>query len=125
MLTVDLARTLPWTNTTFFVNAFQIHGQGPSTTLVENQQLLSNIEATPSTKLYNLWIESQLFGDRLNARLGQGGANDELMLVPAAVLFLNSSLGFPDWLAQNLPSVVRIIRWRPRWCARGSRSPTG
>ena len=62
------------------------------------------MEATPSTKLYNLWIESQLFGDRLSVRIGQGGANDELMLAPAAALFLNSSLGFPDWLAQNLPS---------------------
>ena len=103
-LTVDLARTLPWTSTTFFVNAFQIHGRGPSTKLVENQQLLSNIEATPSTRLYNLWLESQFFGDRLNVRIGQGGANDELMLVPSAALFLNSSLGFPDWLAQNLPS---------------------
>jgi porin len=26
------------------------------------------------------------------------------MLAPSAALFLNSSLGFPDWLAQNLPS---------------------
>jgi len=103
-LTVDLARTLSWTSTTFFANAFQIHGQGPSTKLVENQQLLSNIEATPSTRLYNLWIESQLFDDRLNIRIGQEGANDEMMLVPSAALFLNSSLGFPDWLAQNLPS---------------------
>jgi porin len=103
-LTVDLARTLPWTNTTLFVNAFQIHGRGPSTRFVENQQLVSNIEATPSTKLYNLWMESQLFGDRLSVRLGQGGAKDELMLAPSAALFLNSSLGFPDWLAQNLPS---------------------
>jgi porin len=103
-LTVDLARTLRWTSTTFFVNALQIHGRGPSTKLVENQQLLSNIEATPSTKLYNLWIEPQLCGDRLSVRIGQGGANDEMMLAPSAALFLNSSLGFPDWLAQNLPS---------------------
>ena len=103
-LTVDLARTLRWSSTTFFVDAFQIHGRGPSTKLVENQQLLSNIEATPSTKLYNLWIESQLFGDRLSVRIGQEGANDEMMLAPSAALFLNSSLGFPDWLAQNLPS---------------------
>ena len=58
-LTVDLARMLRWTSTTLFVNAFQIHGRGPSTKLVENQQLLSNIEATPSTKLYNLWLETQ------------------------------------------------------------------
>src|SRR5262245_19206851 len=103
-LTVDLGGTLRWTSTTFFVDAFQIHGRGPSTKLVENQQLLSNIEATPSTKLYNLWIESQLFGDRLSVRIGQEGANDEMMLAPSAALFLNSSLGFPDWLTQNLPS---------------------
>jgi len=43
-LTVDLARTWGWTGMTFFVNAFQIHGRGPSTILVENQQLVSNIE---------------------------------------------------------------------------------
>ena len=103
-LTVDFARMLGWTSTTFFVNAYQIHGQGPSTKLVENQQLLSNIEATPSTKLYDLWLESQLFGDRLSIRIGQGGANDEMLLEPSAALFLNASLGFPDWLAQNLPS---------------------
>ena len=102
-LTVDPARILPWTSTTFFVNAFQIHGRGPSTKLGRTSTL-SSIEATPSTKLYNLWIESQLFGDRLSVRLGQGGANDELMLALSAALFLNSSLGFPDWLAQNLPS---------------------
>jgi porin len=103
-LTVDLARTWGWTGMTFFVNAFQIHGRGPSTILVENQQLVSNIEATPSTKLYNLWIESQLLGGRLNIRIGQEGANDEMMLGPSAAPFLNASLGFPDWLAQNLPS---------------------
>jgi porin len=103
-LTVDLARTFGWTGATFFVNSFQIHGRGPSTTLVGNQQLLSNIEATPSTKLYNLWIEQRLFGDRLNVRIGQEGANDEMVLVPSAALFLNSSFGFPDLLAQNLPS---------------------
>src|SRR4029450_8399302 len=39
-LTVDLARTWPWTSTTFFVNAFQIHCQGPSTKLAEKQQLV-------------------------------------------------------------------------------------
>ena len=103
-LSIDLTRTWRWTHTTFFVNAFQIHGRGPSTKLVENQQLLSNIEATPSTRLYDLWIESQLFGGRLSVRIGQEGANDEMMLEPSAALFLNSSLGFPDWLAQNLPS---------------------
>ncbi len=69
-----------------------------------NQQLIRDIEATPSTKLYMLWLEQQLFDDAINIRIGQEGANDEMMLAPSAALFLNSSFGYPDLLAQNLPS---------------------
>ena len=87
-----------------YTQFYEIHGRGPSATLVGNQQLLSNIEATPGFKLYMLYYEQQLFGDRLNVRIGQEGANDEMMLAPSAALFLNSSFGFPDHLAQNLPN---------------------
>ena len=83
---------------------YEIHGRGPSATLIGNQQLLSNIEATPGFKLYMLYYEQQLLGDRLNIRIGQEGANDEMMLSASAALFLNSSFGFPDHLAQNLPN---------------------
>ena len=87
-----------------YAQFYEIHGRGPSATLAGNQQLLSNIEATPAFKLYMLYYEQQWFGDRLNVRVGQEGANDELMLAPSAALFLNSSFGFPDILAQNLPN---------------------
>ncbi len=83
---------------------YEIHGRGPSATLVGNQQQLSNIEATPAFKLYMLYYEQQLLNDRLNIRIGQEGANDEMMLSASAALFLNSSFGFPDHLAQNLPN---------------------
>lgn len=56
-VTFDLQQLAGWSGATLFASAYQIHGRGPSTRLVGNQQLLSNIEATPASKLYNLWIE--------------------------------------------------------------------
>jgi porin len=103
-LTLDLDKLLKWNGATFFVNGYQIHGHGTTQSLVGSQQITSNLEATPGTKLYQLWIEQQLFNDRVNVRIGQGGACDEMMLVPSAALFLNSSFGYPDLMAQDLPN---------------------
>lgn len=103
-LSVDLQKLAGWSGATFFASAFHIHGRGPSTVLVGHQQFTSNIEATPAIKLYNLWIEQELLSGALHIRVGQEGANDEMMLVPSAATFLNSSFGYPDLLAQNLPS---------------------
>ncbi len=100
---LDLNKLAGWDGATFFVNAFQIHGHGPSGSLVGNLQLVSNIEATPGTKLYDLWLEQKLLNGRLSIRIGQEGANDEMMLVDDAAVFLNSSFGFPALPASDLP----------------------
>ena len=102
-LAVDLDKLLDWKKAQFFVSAFDIHGHGPSRSLAGNNQLISNIEATPSIKLYDLWLEQRLFGT-LYLRVGQEGANDEMMISRYASLFINSSFGFPGNLAANLPS---------------------
>jgi porin len=103
-LTVDLQKFIGWPGATFFASGFHIHGRGPSDAIVGNQQLLSNVEATPGIKLYNLWIEQEFLSGRLHIRVGQEGANDEMMIAPSAAVFLNSSFGYPDLLTQNLPS---------------------
>lgn len=102
-LNVDLEKSLAWKKARFFVSAFDIHGHGPTRSRVGNNQLVSNIEATPSVKLYDLWLEQRLFGT-LYLRLGQEGANDEMMTSGYAALFLNSSFGFPGLPAADLPS---------------------
>src|SRR5262249_13256958 len=103
-LSLDLEKLMGWKGATFFVNGYQIHGLGPTPVLVGNQQLVSNIEALPSTKLYQLWIEQKLCKDQVSIRIGQEGANDEFMLSQAAQLFLAGSFGYPDLLVQDLPS---------------------
>jgi porin len=103
-LAVDLEKAVGWVGGRIFANGFQIHGRGPSANLVGNTQLVSSLEATRDTKLYQLWIQQTLFEDRLSIRLGRGGANDEFMITQYGATFLNSSFGFPGLPAADLPS---------------------
>ncbi len=103
-LCIDGSKAMHWPGATIFASGFQIYGPGPSKELVGPLQLVSGIEATPSTKLYDLWFEQQLFGGKVLVRFGQQGANDEFMLAPYASIFLNSSFGYPAVLALDLPS---------------------
>ena len=104
-LCVDLGTKLHWQGAHFFASGYQIHGIGPAE-LVGALQLISGIEATPSTKLYDLWFEDQhqLFGGTFSYRFGQEGANDEFMATQYGGLFFNSSFGFPALPALDLPS---------------------
>lgn len=103
-LDVDLDKLVGWKGGEFLVSAFDIHGHGPSRSLAGNMQLVSNIEATPSVKLYDLWLDQTLLDGKLSIRVGQEGANDEMMTTAYAGLFLNSSFGFPGMPAADLPS---------------------
>jgi porin len=102
-ITLDLEKLAGWTGATFFVNAYQIHGSGPSTNLVGNLQVVSNIEATRDTKLYQMWLEQKLLDGRLTIRVGQEGANDQMMITQYGGLFLNSSFGYPGLPEADLP----------------------
>jgi porin len=103
-LDIDLDKAVGWSGAEFLVEVFDIHGHGPSRSLAGNLQIISNIEATPSLKLYDLWLDQTVFDGKLSIRLGQEGANDEMMTTAYGGLFLNSSFGFPGMPAAVLPS---------------------
>jgi porin len=103
-LCIDLDKVARWKGATIYASGFQIYGPGPTIPLVGALQLVSNIEATRSTELYDLWFEQELFDGKVSLRIGQEGSNDEMMLAGYAGLFLNSSFGYPAILAIDLPS---------------------
>jgi porin len=121
---VDLEMAVRWTGGRIFFNAFQIHGRGPSGNLVGNAQLVSSVEATRDTKLYQLWIQQALLDGHLSIRIGRGGTNDEFMVTQYGANFLNSSFGFPGLPSVDLPSGGRIIPWPALLCAFDTISPT-
>jgi porin len=103
-LCIDLDTALHWQGATIYAYGFQIWGPGPTDDYVGALQLISSIEAKPSSKLYDLWFEQQLFDQKLAIRFGQEGLDDEFMAAPYDALFLNSSFTYPGLAALDLPS---------------------
>jgi porin len=99
----DLQTALGWSGATFHANAFQIHGRGLSRDFVGNLMTVSSIEALPSTRLSELWLEQE-FGTIASVRFGQLAADTEFITSKYSGLFINSTFGFPAITEADLPS---------------------
>ena len=101
---VDFAKLANWQGLSFHANIFQIHGNGLSRDYVGNLLLVSSIEALPTTRLYEFWLEQKFANDRIAIRIGQLAADTEFINSSYAGVFINSSFGWPGITAINLPS---------------------
>ena len=101
---VDLERAMGWRGATFHANAFQIHGPGLSRDYIGNLMLVSGIEALPSTRLYEFWIEQSLFDGRLQVKVGQQPSDTEFIDSKYDDIFVNSALGWPGITGVILPA---------------------
>jgi porin len=129
-------KLLGWRGTSFRVSMIQGHGPSLSSGWVGNIMGVSGVIAVPpATRLYNLWLEQQLFGDLLSVRAGIMNVDAEFLTSETASLFMNTTSGWPDWLGVDLlaaapptrcPAQVRacaLIRqfpaptFRPRYLA--------
>jgi porin len=75
---------------------------------VGDAQMVSNLEASKLTKLYQLWISQSFAGDHLSVLLGLYDLNSEFYVTSGAGLFLNGSHGVGKELSQtgqNGPSI--------------------
>ncbi len=59
-LAVDLEKAIGWKGLTFFTNGYQIHGQSISALNLGVLMPVSFIEALPSTRLFELWLQQEL-----------------------------------------------------------------
>lgn len=102
-LTVDLEKAIGWDGLTFFTNAYQIHGRSISATDLGVLMPVSFIEALPSTRLFELYLEQKLLDDHLSIRFGQLAADSEFLISEGAGAFLNATWGWPSIAGVNLP----------------------
>ena len=101
---MDLGAIINWKGGLVHANAYLIHGNGLSSDDVGNLLTITNIGATPGTRLFDLWLQQSFLDDTLSVRLGQLAADDEFFVSQYATLFLNSTFGWPSILGVNLPS---------------------
>jgi porin len=103
-LDLDL-KAVGWSGATLHANAYQIHGRGLSANDLGNNLLtVSNIEASRTTRLFDLWLQQQLFDGLVSIRAGQLAVDDEFFTSLYGANFVNSTFGWPAILATNLPS---------------------
>lgn len=100
----DLDKIAGLTGATFHINAYVIHGRGLTTHNVFDSAPLSSIEARPTTRLFEVWVEQQLFGGLAAVRIGQLAADTEFFISDLAALYINGHFGWPDIMATDLPS---------------------
>lgn len=99
----DLAKAIAWRGLTFHVNAFQIHGRSISGENVGSLASVSNIEATPATRLFEVWLEQSVLDGKASVRFGQLAADSEFLTSEGGGALLNGTFGWPTIAAANLP----------------------
>jgi porin len=85
------------------MNAFQIHGRSITADNIGGLMPVSNLEATPATRLDEMWFEQHLFNDKLAVKIGQLAADMEFILSESYSYFLNGTWGWPSIAAADLP----------------------
>ncbi|MGD9614465.1 MAG: carbohydrate porin [Alphaproteobacteria bacterium] len=102
-LGIDLEKLVGWRGAKTYADALQIHGRGASDRLLGgNLMTVSNIEAYPTTRLYQLWFEQNVLDDRASVRVGQIAADDEFITSDTAGELINGTFGWPLLTAEDI-----------------------
>jgi porin len=101
---LDFNKLAGWKGLTAHANIFVIHGDGLSRTNLRNFFVVSGIEALPTVRLYEAYLEQKFFNDKWSIRAGQLAADSEFIASKYTDVFTNSSLGWPAITSIDLPA---------------------
>src|SRR3954469_18765972 len=101
---LDFDKLAGWKGLTAHANIFAIHGDGLSRSNLNNFFVVSGIEALPTVRLYEAYIEQKFFNDTWSIRAGQLAADSEFIASKYTDVFTNASLGWPAITSVNMPS---------------------
>jgi Carbohydrate-selective porin, OprB family len=99
----DLDKLVGWSGAKVHASIHNIFGTQFSATNLDNLMVVSGVEAPPTIRLFNLWIEQDLTS-KASLRIGQFTAAQEFVVSRNADLFVNSTFGWPMLNTQDLPS---------------------
>ena len=103
-LTLDLEKLAKWPGASFYIDGYQISGRGLSKNAIGNLLAVSSIEALPSTRLHDLWLQQEFLDRQASLRVGQIALDDEFYISQYSAGFVNSTFGCPDIWSTVLPT---------------------
>ena len=105
LMQLDTRRAFGLYGGLFNVSLLNIHGTNLSANNLQTLQTASGIEATPTTRLWELWYDQKFLDeDRLDVKLGQLSLDQEFMVSTNALYFVNTMFGWPMLPSANLPA---------------------
>jgi porin len=103
ILTVDFGKLAGWEGLHLFSNFFHIHNTGRiRRDYVGGINTIAAIEAVPTTRLSEIWLEQKFAGGAASFKIGQLAADTEFFFSDVSVMFLQTD--WPTIAAVNLPS---------------------
>lgn len=102
----DFEKVFDWEGATLLVTGLYPHGSSLTDNYVQDFNVLSNIDAYDSIRLYEAWFEKQLGDGLFSIKLGLMLADYEFFLANSSALFLNSAFGAIPVVSQNVESPV-------------------
>lgn len=93
-----------WRGGSFLMTGANTHGGTPSSDLIGDFQVVSNIEAGDLTYLHECWYRQEV--GAWTFIVGLQDLNSEFVFTESANLFLNSSFGTHSTIASNVPSPI-------------------
>jgi porin len=100
---IEMIRLIGWKGLDFHASWYEIHGTSISGENIGGLASVSNIEAFPSSRLFELWFEQKLFDEMLSIRFGQVAADAEFFASDLAGNLFNSTFGWTTISSGNLP----------------------
>jgi porin len=107
-LEVETEPLLGWHGGKLFLYGLGLWSTGSPSENAGDTQTLSNIDAPDDWKLYEAWLEQEMFGGRLSLLAGLYDLNGEFDVLETATLLINSSFGVGKDFSQsgeNGPSI--------------------
>jgi porin len=104
VLQMDTQRAFDWYGGLLNISGLQNHGRDFTGDNLGAIQTVSSIAADRATRLWELWYQQKfLEEDRLDVKLGQQSIDQEFMVNPNALLFVNTAFGWPVLPSADMP----------------------
>jgi porin len=92
---LDTEKAFGWYGGTFNVSGLQIRGRSLSQFYLDNLQTVSGIEASPTTRLWEVWYQQAFLDGRFDMKIGQQSLDQEFITSAGSALYLNTMMGWP------------------------------
>ena len=103
-LGVDTEKAFGLKGGQFNVSALQIHGHGITAANLATAQTISGVEASATTRLWELWYQQSFFDDKFDLKVGQQSLDQEFIVTQYGGTFINATFGWPVLPSADLPA---------------------